>query len=85
MQDYNLWQNLLGTYRSLPTWLKGIWLIIPPAFLLALIWLFRRSPAGAADTIDGTIDGTIADTIDSELLYTVCREPGHPHLSARFG
>jgi len=61
MEDYNFWQDFFDTYQSLPDWLKTLWLLIPPGFVLALIWLFRRRAGRASD---------------GELLYTVCREPG---------
>ena len=62
MEDYNFWADLLDTFQSSADWIKALWLAIPPAFVLALIWLFRRRMAPA-------------DTLDGELLYTVCREP----------
>ena len=63
MNDYNFWADLLDTFQSSADWIKALWLLIPPAFVLALIWLIRRR-VGRVDAIDG------------ELLYTVCREPG---------
>ena len=62
MEDYNFWADVLDTYETSADWLKVLWLIIPPAFVLALVWLFRRRVVRT-------------DAIDGELLYTVCREP----------
>ena len=64
MEDYNFCADVLDTYRSLPIWLKGLWLVIPPAFVLGLIRLFLRWRAGRA-----------ADTIEGELIYSIYTEP----------
>ena len=37
--DYNFWQDLFDTYQSFPDWMQLLWLIVPPAFLLAMIGL----------------------------------------------
>ena len=63
MQDYNFWADLLATCQSLPIWLKVLWLIVPPAFALGLIWLIRWRAGRAADTIEG------------ELIYSIYTEP----------
>jgi hypothetical protein len=42
MDDYNFWQDFFDTYQSLSDWMKALWLIVPPAFLLVLIRLFAR-------------------------------------------
>ncbi|MFK5978884.1 MAG: hypothetical protein QM488_08370 [Rhizobiaceae bacterium] len=42
MQDYNFWADLLDTYQSLSIWTKSLWLIVPPAFLLALLTIILR-------------------------------------------
>ena len=44
MEDYNFWQDFFDTYQSLPDWMKALWLIVPPAFLLGLIALIMRYP-----------------------------------------
>jgi len=62
MEDYNFWADLLDTFQSSADWIKALWLTIPPGFVLALIWLFRRRMAPA-------------DALEGELLYTVRREP----------
>jgi hypothetical protein len=49
VEPYNFWQDFFDTYQSLSDWLKAIWLIVPPAFVLALIWLWRR-PQTPPDT-----------------------------------
>jgi hypothetical protein len=36
MSDYNFRQDFFDTYQSLSDWLKILWLIVPPAFVLAL-------------------------------------------------
>ncbi len=63
MEDYNFWADLLDTFQSSAEWVKALWLIIPPAFLLGLIWLFSRRRATPANIMGG------------ELLYTVYKQP----------
>ncbi len=63
MEDYNFWADVLNTFKLSAEWVKALWLVIPPAFVFGLIWLFRRRVVPAADTMDG------------ELLYTVYRQP----------
>ena len=31
--------DLSATFLALPDWLKALWMVIPPAFLLGLAWL----------------------------------------------
>ncbi len=62
MEDYNFWADLLDTFQSSADWIKALWLTIPPAFVLTLIWLIRRRVAQA-------------DAVDGELLYTIYKEP----------
>jgi len=42
MQDYNFWADLLDTYQSLSIWMKTMWLVVPPAFLIALLTIILR-------------------------------------------
>ncbi len=66
MEDYNFWADLFDTYQSLPDWIKALWLIVPPAFLLglfALVMLYRL--------VSKEVDKAVA----GELLYTVYKEP----------
>ena len=42
MEPYNFWQDFFDTYQSLSDWLKTLWLIVPPVFILGLVWLWRR-------------------------------------------
>jgi len=65
MQDYNFWQDFFDTYQSLSDWLKVLWLVVPPAFVLGLVALtlwFRieRSPS------DHSREG--------ELVYSIHRD-----------
>lgn len=39
MDDYHFWRDLFDTYQSLADWLKALWLVVPPAFLLGLVAL----------------------------------------------
>ena len=42
MEDYNFWADLLDTYQSLSDWVKALWLLVPPGFLLALSVIISR-------------------------------------------
>lgn len=42
MESYNFWQDFFDTYQSLSDWMKMLWLIVPPAFVLGLIALVMR-------------------------------------------
>jgi len=62
MDSYNFWQDLFDTYQSLSDWMKTLWLIVPPAFALGVLWLgleYRHKSRSAAPTGSG------------ELAYTV--------------
>jgi hypothetical protein len=62
--DYNFWADLLDTYQSLSDWIKALWLLVPPAFVLGLVAILRR-PA-------------MAEAIGQEpqgLVYSVYRSP----------
>ena len=39
MENYNFWADLLDTYQSSADWIKALWLIVPPAFVLGLVAL----------------------------------------------
>lgn len=45
MQDYNLWADLLATFRASPDAIKALWLLVPPMFVLGVlglaIWTLR--------------------------------------------
>lgn len=45
MQDYNFWADLLATFRASPDFIKALWLIVPPGFLLGVMgfvaWVLR--------------------------------------------
>ncbi len=42
MEPYNFWQDFFDTYQSLSDWMKMLWLIVPPAFVLGLVALAMR-------------------------------------------
>jgi hypothetical protein len=60
MTDYNFWADLLDTFQSSPSWIKALWLSVPPGFLLAVIAMLLppRKRAGMPD---------------GELVYSVYR------------
>lgn len=65
MDDYNFWRDFFDTYQSLSDWLKTLWLIVPPLFLLALIWLWRRPSL--------PLEATASDE-QGRLIYSVYRD-----------
>lgn len=85
MEDYNFWQDFFDTYQSLPDWMKALWLIVPPAFLLGLIALIMRYRI-ASRQVDNAITGDLVYTIhrdgsDRMRIYRHGREgEDHPAL-----
>ena len=61
MDDVSAFQAFLGTYQSLADWIKALWLIVPPAFILILTALLLRAKRPVPQ-------------IDGELVYTVYRD-----------
>ena len=61
MEDISAWQAFLGTYQSLADWIKALWLIVPPAFILLLTALLSRAKRPVPE-------------VDGELVYTVHRD-----------
>jgi hypothetical protein len=65
MSDYNFWADLLDTFQSSPDWIKAIWLLVPPAFILALIAMAMRLRL-ESKRVDSGFDG--------ELICSVRRD-----------
>ena len=61
MDDISAFQAFLGTYQSLADWIKALWLIVPPAFILLLTALLLRAKRPVPE-------------VDGELVYTVHRD-----------
>ena len=88
MDDYNLWADLLTTYRSNPDWLKGAWLFAAAAIpicitaiigclLYALFGRRRRETDPAAYRTIATLPGPL----DDPGLYRVrADDDGVPYL-----
>lgn len=68
MDNYNFWSDLLDTFQSSPDWIKALWLLIPPGFLLGLAALMMRFRI-AAKQIDRSPKG--------ELIYSIHRDAGN--------
>lgn len=69
MNDYNFWADLLDTFQSSPDWIKALWLLIPPCFLLALIRILVRYRLASMQLKAKLID---------ELVFPIDRRPdGH--------
>lgn len=65
MEETTFWQALFATYQSLTDWIKALWLIVPPAFILILTALLMREKRPVPE-------------VDGELVYTVHRDAtGH--------
>jgi hypothetical protein len=65
MGHYNFWQDFFDTYQSLSDWMKVLWVVIPPAFILGLIALVMRM----------RIDSKQADHgFAGELIYSIHRD-----------
>jgi hypothetical protein len=65
MDPYNFWQDFFDTYQSLSDWIKALWLIVPPGFVLALIALVMR-PRTGRNRPDQIPNG--------ELIYSIHRD-----------
>ncbi|PRD50139.1 hypothetical protein [Phyllobacterium myrsinacearum] len=68
MTDYNFWQDLFDTYQSLSDWLKILWLIVPPAFVLGLVALTLRFRIESR---------RVERRFDGELVYSIHRDAGN--------
>ncbi len=54
MEQYNFWRDFFDTYQSLADWIKALWLIVPPAFVLgfaALVMHAGRTRASQDHTL----------------------------------
>jgi hypothetical protein len=65
MDGYNFSQDFFDTYQSLADWIKAVWLVVPPTFVLTIIWLWRQPM---------TPPETTAHTAEGRLLYSVYRD-----------
>ncbi len=39
MENYSFWQDFFDTYQSLPDFMKVLWIVVPPLFILGLVAL----------------------------------------------
>lgn len=49
MTDYNFWADFLDTFQSSPDWIKALWLLVPPCFLLGFMALMMRFMIGGKE------------------------------------
>ena len=88
MDDYNLWADLLTTYRSNPDWLKGAWLFVAAAIPICitaiigclLYTLFGRRWRSASETGYRTIATLPGPLGDSGLYRVMTDDDGVPYL-----
>ena len=90
MDDYNLWADLLTTYRSNPDWLKGAWLFATVAIpicitaiigcLLYALFQLRWRRRGASETAYRTIATLPGPLGDSGLYRVMTDADGVPYL-----
>lgn len=74
MDNYNFWQDFFDTYQSLSDWMKALWLIIPPTFVLGLVVLVMRFKIGSKQANLG---------FSGKLIYSIYRdEEDHFHIVA---
>ena len=68
MDDYNFWADLLDTFQSSPDWIKALWIVAVPGFLLGVLALVLRFRLA-------TMEAT--PSADRKLAYSiVCDENG---------
>lgn len=82
MTPYNFWQDFFDTYQSLADWIKALWLVVPPLFMLALAALvmrFRIDRAKAAHGFDGRLLYTIHRGGEDQLYIVSHAEPDESH------
>src|SRR6056297_2277456 len=61
MEETTFWQALFAAYQSTTDWVKALWLIVPPAFIVAMTALILRRHRPVPEH-------------DGELVYTVHRD-----------
>ena len=76
MEDYNFWADFFDTYQSLSDWVKILWLIVPPAFLLAFVALILRYRLAAKPG---------QEIVEGELIYTVRRDDSGRYFIRQHG
>lgn len=68
MTEYNFIADFLDTFQSSPDWIKALWLLIPPGFLLGVIAMAMRFRMTTKRMEHGS---------KGELIYSVHRDAGN--------
>jgi len=52
MDPYNFWADLFDTYQSTADWIKALWIVSVPAFVLGLVALILRYRLALAQGVE---------------------------------
>lgn len=66
MNDYNFWADAVDAYRNSSDWIKALWLVVPPTFILGL---------GALGLLWHGLRGREERRTTGDLAYTMVHEP----------
>ncbi len=76
MDNYSFWQDFFDTYQSVADWIKALWLVAPPTFILTLIWLLARTRNWR---------GPVEPDAVGRLIYSVYRDSDNrTHIISHF-
>lgn len=77
MESYHFWQDAFDTYQSLSDWMKALWLIVPPVFVLGLAALVMRFRIDSKQADHG-FKGKLIDSIhldEEDQFHIVSHTP----------
>ncbi|MCO5065177.1 MAG: hypothetical protein M9924_12290 [Rhizobiaceae bacterium] len=43
MDSYSFWQDFFSTFRASSDFIKALWILVPPAFVVAQTWVVMRT------------------------------------------
>lgn len=84
MEQYNFWRDFFDTYQSLADWIKALWLIVPPAFVLGFAALVMHAGRTRASEANMLIQLIYRDDNDRlHLIGEISRFSGAPKAGVR--